>query len=179
MPGPAPKPASQRQRRNLRSTAARLEAAPATKIPLPAIRWSSIKCAQCHLAKWSHIRRWFEEAEVEAHDYDPVALDWRPTTLAWWETIWDSPMADEWVDADVPALMALAVLVDEFWTFGDSKIHAEIRQASREFGLSPLSRRSLQWEIHKVESVRPSRPPAPPRRRGKTVLSALQGGKSA
>lgn len=180
MPGPAPKPASQRQRRNLRSTAARLEASPATKVPLPKIRWSSIKCLQCSLAKWSHTRRQFEESEVEPHDYDPKPIDWRPTTLAWWETIWDSPMADEWVDADVPALMALAVLVDEFWTFSDHKIHGEIRQASREFGLSPLSRRTLQWEIHKVEAATraPAQPPAP-RRQGRTVLSALQGGRTA
>lgn len=179
MPGPAPKSAGQRQRRNVHSSAARLEAAPARKIPLPDIRWSSIKCLQCRLAKWSHTRKWFEEAEVDPHDYDPAPIAWRPTTLSWWETIWDSPMAEEWVDADVPALTALAVLVDEFWTFGDSKIHAEIRQASREFGLSPLSRRTLQWEIHKVESVRPPAAPPAPRRNSRTVLSALQGGKSA
>jgi hypothetical protein len=179
MPGPAPKASAQRQRRNLRSTAARLEAAPATKIGLPDIRWSSITCLQCRLAKWSHTRKWFDECEVDPHDYDPAPIAWRPTTLAWWETIWASPMAAEWVDADVPGLLNLAVLVDEFWTFGESKIHAEIRQASREFGLSPLSRRTLQWEIHRVESVRPAAPSAAPRRNGRTVLSALQGGKSA
>lgn len=176
---PAPKPAHQRQRRNRTSTAARLEATPAVKVPLPDIRWSSIKCQACRLAKWSHTRRWFEEAEVEPHDYDPVPIPWRPTTLEWWNTIWDSPMAAEWVDADVPALKALAVLVDEFWTTGEAKIHGEIRQASREFGLSPLSRRSLQWEIHKVESAaRPKVPAAPRPRAGKPVLSVL-GGKAA
>jgi hypothetical protein len=152
-----------------------MEAPPATRVPLPAVRWSSIKCLQCHLAKWSHIRRWFEEAEVEPHDYDPAPIAWRPTTVTWWDTIWDSPMAAEWVDADVPGLLALAILVDEFWTFGDSKIHAEMRQASREFGLSPLSRRQLQWEIHRAESVAKPKAPPPPRRASRGGLSVLQG----
>lgn len=174
-----PKPTAQRQRRNRTPGAATLEAPPATKVQLPSIRWSAIKCAECQLAKWSHTRAKFEEFEVEPHDFGPVAIDWRPTTLSWWETIWDSPMVAEWVDADVPGLLALAILVDEFWTFGDSKIHAEIRMAGREFGLSPLSRRSLQWEIHKVESVK--RPALVPvrRRSSRATLSALQGGKAS
>jgi hypothetical protein len=174
MPGPAPNP--NRQRRNRTSTAATLSATAATKVPLPAGRWSSITCAQCRLAKWSHTRRWFDEAEVEPHDYDPRPIDWKPQTLSWWETIWASPMVEEWVNADVPGLLALAVLVDEFWTFGDSKIHAEMRQASREFGLSPLSRRQLQWEVKKVKGavVAPAPPPAVRRtNRGSSLTSSV------
>lgn len=173
MASPIPKPAHQRQRRNRTSTSATMEALPATKIALPDIRWSSIKCQQCHLAKWSHIRKWFEEAEIESHDYDPNPIPWRPTTMAWWETIWDSPMADEWVDADVPGLLNLAVLVDEFWTFGDHKIHAEIRMASREFGLSPLSRRQLQWEIKKLEQGASLAPPPARRKKSKATLHVI------
>lgn len=157
-----------------------MEARPAAKVELPQIRWSSIVCQTCRLAKWSHTRRRFEEAEVEPHDYDPAPIEWRPPTVAWWETIWASPMANEWVDADVPDLMAIAVLVDEFWTFGDSKIHAEIRMASREFGLSPLSRRQLQWEIVRVEEAEGRRarstPPMEPVDDPRSVLSALDGG---
>lgn len=80
---------------------------------------------------------------------------WHAMTTAWWETIWASPMVGEWVDADVPGLLSLAKLVDAFWvtTVDAPKIHAEIRMASREFGLSPLSRRSLQWEIRRVEAA--------------------------
>ena len=62
-------------------------------------------------------------------------------------------MIAEWCDADVPALVALAKLVDAFWSSGpdeSARLHAEVRMASREFGLSPLSRRSLQWEIKRL-----------------------------
>lgn len=203
MPGPAPKPASQRQRRNRNATAATLEALPATYQPLPDIRWSSIKCAFktvdgiCPEPSWHHTKAWFHRAELQAeelseatgvkilppvpHDYDPAAIAWRPTTLAWWQVIWASPMADEWVDADVPGLFALALLIDEFWTAPDSKQHAEIRQAAREFGLSPFSRRQLQWEIKRLEAGKPPvrQPGRPAAKSGSgQLLSVLTGGKA-
>ena len=86
----------------------------------------------------------------------PARADpWHAMTVGWWDTIWASPMVAEWVAADVPDLIALAKLVDSFW-FADAdapKIHAEIRLAQREFGLTPLARRSLQWEIVKVREA--------------------------
>lgn len=205
MPGPAPKAPGQRQRRNRTATAATLEAMPARHQPLPDVRWSSIKCTfdtgdgRCPEPSWHHTKSWFHKAELaaeqlseatgvripppEPHDFDPVAIPWRPTTVLWWDTIWASPMANEWVDADVPGLFALAILIDEFWISGDSKIHAEVRQASREFGLSPFSRRQLQWEIKRLEAGKPAAPPAPSKpagaRRAGGVLSVLDGGKSA
>jgi hypothetical protein len=196
MPGPAPKSPSQRQRRNRSVTAATLEAMPARKEALPDVRWSSITCLVpgCPLPKWHHARRWFDEIEaialetgvpapVQPHDFDPKPLPWRPTTLLWWQVIWASPMADEWVDADVPGLFALAILIDEFWISGDSKIHAEVRQASREFGLSPFSRRQLQWEIRRLASP-VGKPPAPRKQppsatRARATLAVLEGGKKA
>ncbi len=86
-----------------------------------------------------------------------------PMTKFWWDTIWASPMTSEWVDADVPDLLALAALVDQFWNEPDPKRHAEIRMAGREFGLSPMSRRSLQWEIKRVETAKPAAPATKPR----------------
>lgn len=78
------------------------------------------------------------------------APSWHALTLRWWEVIWASPMVGEWVDADVPGLVALAYLWDAFYQTGEPKVHAEARMASREFGLSPLSRRQLQWEIKRL-----------------------------
>lgn len=205
MPGPAPKAAGARQRRNRHATAATLEALPAKYSPLPDIRWSAIKCqfktvdGVCPEPSWHHTKTWFHRAELAAeqmsaaagiridppvpHDYDPAPIAWRPTTLAWWDVIWASPMAAEWVDADVPGLFALALLIDDFWTTADAKIHAEIRQASREFGLSPFSRRQLQWEIKRLEAGKPAtpaaggNPPGKPARGG--LLGVLDGGKPA
>lgn len=204
MPGPAPKPAAQRRRQNRHATAATLEALPAKYSPLPDIRWSAIKCAfktsdgPCPEPSWHHTKTWFQRDEararalseatgvlvkpLEPHDYDPAAIAWRPTTLAWWQVIWASPMAAEWVDADVPGLFALALLIDDFWTAPESKTHAEIRQAAREFGLSPFSRRQLQWEIKRLEAGKaPAVPPgAKPaaRSRSGSLLSVLEGGQA-
>jgi hypothetical protein len=143
MASPIPKSAATRQRTNRTTTAATLEAAPATRIDLP-----------------------------------QLSRQWHRMTLSWWETVWASPLVAEWVDADVPGLVALARLVDAFWTSDQAdapKIHAEIRMASREFGLSPLSRRSLQWEIKRLAAPMPA-PSAPVRRRsGRATLSVLSG----
>lgn len=107
----------------------------------------------------------------------PDVREWEPATRRWWDTIWASPIAQEWVDADVPGLLALAVLVDEFWRTGDSRVHAEMRQASREFGLSPLSRRQLQWEVRRVEAAAKPAAPSAQRRTSSTrsLLSVLNG----
>lgn len=150
MPGPVPKNAATRQRRNRTSTKATLEAPAATAIDLPT-RYSSFKCQECYLTVGKHTAEQFDKEEIAPHAYEPAEEAWRDLTLVWWSTIWASPMADEWVDADVPGLVQLAVLVDDFWRTGNRELAAEIRMQQREYGLSPLSRRSLQWEVIRVQ----------------------------
>lgn len=109
---------------------------------------------------------------LEAASVVRVALPddrkWHTRTQAAWDIWWASPMVEEWVDADVPALLELAVLVDDFWTAGTladrTRARAEIRMSSREFGLTPLSRRSLQWEVKRVQAAEREQP-APTRQR--------------
>lgn len=160
MPGPVPKNAATRQRRNRTTTKARLEAPPASRVELPT-RWSSYKCRECYLTVGKHTAEQFGKEDIVPHAFDPEEDQWRDLTIVWWATIWDSPMAEEWVDADVPGLIALAFLVDEFWRTGNREIAAEIRMQQREYGLSPLSRRSLQWEIIRVQRAGGSKPAAP------------------
>lgn len=171
MPGPAPKPAHRRQRTNRTSTASVLEATPAVKVDLP-LRYSSWKCVECYLRPGRHSEEYFDKEEIAPHDFVAAEVEWQPLTVRWWDTIWESPMVQEWVNADVPDLVAIAFLWDNFYRLGEPSIHAEIRMASREFGLSPLSRRTLQWEIHKVESAK--KPPQPaPSRRGRARFSVV------
>lgn len=97
---------------------------------------------------------------VEARPAERPTLpaEYHDLTRAWWGTIWDSPISAEWVDADTPALIALAQLLEDFWRApreGRPKAHAEFRMAAREFGLTPMSRRSLQWEVKRVEGAKP------------------------
>ncbi len=93
-------------------------------------------------------------------------------TASWWADIWSSPMAPEYDDSDRHGLVMLAVLVDAFWT-ADSvdaklKLTAEIRQQSQRFGLSPIDRRRLQWEIERTEAAKATGA----RRRAATAKSA-------
>ncbi len=122
MPGPAPKTASTRARRNKTSTAATIKPDPTLTAP-----------------------------EL------PDDFAWHSQTVAWWNDVWASPMAPEFDDSDKHGLIALAVLVNHFCTvpkpFSRMSIAAEIRQQSQRFGLSPIDRRRLQWEIERTEEA--------------------------
>jgi hypothetical protein len=82
---------------------------------------------------------------------------WHEQTRAWWKDIWASPMAPEYDESDRHGLFALAVLVDDFWRTEDPKLRkdvaAEIRQQRQCFGLTPMDRRRLQWEIERVDEA--------------------------
>lgn len=83
----------------------------------------------------------------------PRGRDWRTETRRWWRSVWHSPMAAEYLDADVHGLFRLAVLVDEFWTEPTPKLAGEIRLQQQAFGLTPLDRRRLEWSIEQVEGA--------------------------
>ncbi len=80
-------------------------------------------------------------------------------TRLWWRDIWHSPMASEYLKADIHALYRLAVLVDRFWTQPKLAIAAEIRQEQAHFGLTPLDRRRLEWIVEKAEEATRRRSP--------------------
>lgn len=132
MPGPPPKDPKLRQRTNRVSTSATLVIA---------------------------------SAETQAPMTSPPALPerragehpWHPETLNFWKEVWASPMAAEFIAADVPGLVLVARLMDRF-NYGDVSIAAEIRLQRQCFGLTPLDRRRLQWEIERAEAAERRRP---------------------
>lgn len=98
-------------------------------------------------------------------------VEWHPLAREWWTTVWASPMAAQYVDGDIPDLLMLAELRHRFWLDPSVPLAAELRHHGQRFGLSPLDRRRLEWEIAKVEAVqdgpkrrRPPRPADDPRR---------------
>lgn len=101
-------------------------------------------------------------------------------TRAWWRSVWHSPMAAEYLDADIPALYRLAILIDDYWRKPSTILAAEIRQQQTHFGLTPLDRRRLQWEVEKVEAVKgrqrsPDLPrPVAPAEEVRSLLKVLQ-----
>jgi hypothetical protein len=61
-------------------------------------------------------------------------------------------------------LFRLALLVDDYWQGAPSgrqrRLAAEIRLQGQLFGLSPIDRRRLQWQVEQVEERRAKRPQA-------------------
>lgn len=97
-------------------------------------------------------------------DHDVVAPDlpdrdsgWHHLTTEWWADIWASPMAPEFDSSDTHGLYVLADLVDAFWMEESPRQRAslagEIRLQRQCFGLTPIDRRRLQWEIERTEDA--------------------------
>ena len=86
---------------------------------------------------------------------------WHPMVLEWWTSIWRSPMASEYLDADMRGgLFNLAKVHEAAWRADDKgdvramlAALAEIRLQEVRFGLSPIDRRRLQWTIEQGESA--------------------------
>lgn len=120
------------------------------------------------------------------HDVQAPALpedrEWHPQTIAWWADVWASPMAPEYDASDRHGLFVLAVLVDGFWLKPHWTAAAEIRLQRQCFGLTPIDRRRLQWEIEKVDEAQDrgqrrraaATPPAKKASKGEDPFAALR-----
>ncbi len=80
-------------------------------------------------------------------------------TRAWWKRVWTSPMAGEYLPTDVDGLARVALLVDEYYKKPKKETLAEIRLQEARFGLSPVDRSRLQWEVFKGEEAERKRKP--------------------
>ena len=84
---------------------------------------------------------------------------WRPEVVEWWQSVWRSPMAQEYLDADRKGgLFLLADLHQQRWESRDdaralTAIAAEIRLQEVRFGLSPIDRSRLRWTIDQGEKA--------------------------
>ncbi|MEV0646087.1 hypothetical protein AB0I28_12555 [Phytomonospora sp. NPDC050363] len=90
--------------------------------------------------------------DVEAPEL-PGDVEWHHRTVEWWADVWASPMAPEYNNSDRHGLFLLAALVDQFWTAPTTALAAEIRLQRQCFGLTPMDRRRLQWEIERSEDA--------------------------
>lgn len=78
---------------------------------------------------------------------------WHPLTLKDWENACKSPMASQWIETDWDGLGRLALLWDEFYKKPNADTLKEIRLQNPAFGLTPLDRSRLQWEIGRSEEA--------------------------
>lgn len=90
-------------------------------------------------------------------------------TKAWWNRVWESPMAGEYLPTDIDGLARLALLVDNYYKKPDKELLAEIRLQESRFGLSPVDRSRLQWEIVKGEEAERKRKPSQRQQKPSTI----------
>lgn len=92
-------------------------------------------------------------------------------------------MAREWIEADLPLLYRLILLVEDFWCSlsanGRKDTDVRIAALEQKLGLSPLDRRRLEWELPKAEEPETDAPPAPPQPTGTDPRFALMNGGKA
>lgn len=84
---------------------------------------------------------------------NPDGREWHALTLQAWEHAWRSPMASQWLETDRDALGRLALLWDQFYNRPGAGVMAEIRLQEQRYGLSPLDRSRLQWEVNRGDEA--------------------------
>jgi hypothetical protein len=72
-------------------------------------------------------------------------------------------MAKEFLQVDVHTLYILAELMERFWRRPSIGLANEIRQRQAAFGLTPIDRRRLQWEIKREPAVDKPKPAKRPK----------------
>lgn len=119
--GPPPKHPSQRRRRNVAAGTVELPADPGWHGVVP-----------------------------ELPDELKPARGWPMFVKDWWCDIWSSPMAHVWTKSDYYGLVRGAQLLEVLVREGISAAldeEKELRALEDRFGLSPMARRRLQWEL--------------------------------
>lgn len=102
--------------------------------------------------------------EMPAHPprYDDegyqLDVDWHAQTVAWWNDAWTSPMAAEWDDSDFHNMTILALLYNDIWVADSPRSRkealGEFRLQRADLGLSPYSRRRLEWAFETADEAK-------------------------
>lgn len=184
MPGPPPKPQSLRQRRNRKAGHTTIAAGTHPKGRIPELFERACPCGGAiekplPSAKppRGRPRKQWPACEV---CLGTGILPWHALTLAWWRDVWTAEVAGNFLRVDRHGLFRLAILVDRYWRESDAglgvrELGAEIRLQQQAYGITPLDRTRLQWEVeHPKEQEKPEADEAPPVLDSRTVLRALK-----
>jgi hypothetical protein len=107
-------------------------------------------------------------------------VPWHPLTLAWWRAVWTSEVHGQYLKVDLHGLYVAAALEDRFWKASDAgedirTLAAERRLQQQAFGLTPLDRSRLQWEVERPpQEGEKQTDEAPPTFDSRAVLRALK-----
>lgn len=143
MPGPHPKEPEKRARGNKTSTATTLSLVVDHEVPeLP------------------DPEDWLARPVIDGREigFDDKPVDWSPAVKKWWITIWSSPMSNEFHPSDTEQLHLACFYLHQVtnpYIKMAERLAAAAKHEScvRNFGLTPMSRRSLQWQIEQVKDA--------------------------
>lgn len=79
---------------------------------------------------------------------------WNPAVVRWWNDIWSSPMSSEFMSSDIHGLYLGCKQLHESLNTSNkptdqASFMTKFEQTIRNFGLNPMARRALQWEIER------------------------------
>lgn len=95
-------------------------------------------------------RRLVSSPQLPTH---PDREKWHPLARQFWTDVWRSPMASQYLEADLHGLFRMLILTDLFMKEPTVPVSAELRLLSQNYGLSPIDRRRLEWTIAKTEDA--------------------------
>jgi hypothetical protein len=96
---------------------------------------------------------------TERHNTPPLppcthAEGWHDLAVAFWNNVWTSPMADQMLWADLDGMYILVDLINRYWHKPSGVLAAEIRMQRQAYGLTPLDRRRLEWQVEQAEDAK-------------------------
>jgi hypothetical protein len=109
-----------------------------------------------------------ESPDIPPLEPRPDGEPWHPQTLVEWDMWWRSPMSTAWIETDVGQLFVVALSYDNVMKNpGNTHWQTELRLQRPCFGLTPVDRSRLQWEVSRGEEAERKRQrPEPIRRTG-------------
>ena len=83
-------------------------------------------------------------------------VEWNPVVVQWWDAIWDSPMAGEFIKSDFTNLYLAAKYlhhsVDPYMKDTAARAYGDkFERVCKSYGLDPQARASLRWSISQGE----------------------------
>lgn len=91
------------------------------------------------------------DADFQSYDL-PTEPEWNDAVVRWWESIWSSPMASEFVESDIHGLYLACMYLHEslnpFHKPSDRNTFAKSWEAAvKNYGLTPSARETLRWQV--------------------------------
>ena len=108
----------------------------------------------------------------------PGGLEWSEQARDYWQKIWASPQASQFLKVQIPFLVILLVLMEKFTTSPNASLSREIRAWQKSFGLSPDDLRGLDWVVPSAEEPKPPAKAIKDRGDDPDPRSYLDGGES-